>query len=85
MYKMIHDLMLVHEAKQPLSRKKVTATDSVKNLDGQANKRPRTLRSGGTARKVNVRKQAEQAKTVATKARLTGKVTDVAHTLIKKG
>lgn len=79
MYKMMHDLMKMNDARDPLKRKAST----VKNLEGQEKKRPRMLRSGGGARKTAARAQTEQAARTAKVARQTGKVTDVAQTLIK--
>ena len=79
MYRMVHDLMKMQDARDPVKRKAST----VKNLDGQASKRPRMLRSGGTSRKTAAVKQTEQAQRTATNARKTGKVKDVAQTLIK--
>jgi hypothetical protein len=80
-YLMMADLAKFHEARGRLDRK----TNTVTNLDGQSNKRPRKLRSGATQLKTQVRKQAEAQKKVTEVARKTGKVKDVAATLIKRG
>jgi hypothetical protein len=79
MYLMMYDLMKYHEARGKVTRK----TETVKNLDGQASKRPRTLRSGATKIKSQTRRKAEQQKKVTEQARKTGKVKDVAATLMK--
>lgn len=81
LYRMMYDLSQFYGARDPANRKANTA----QKLEGQRNKRPRTLRSGATALKSKARKQSEAQKQVANKARQSGKVKDVAQTLIKKG
>ena len=81
LYRMMYDLAKFHEARDATKRK----TNTVKNLEGQASKRPRKLRSGATALKSKARKQAEAQKKVTEQARRSGKVKDVAATLIKRG
>jgi len=81
MYRMMHDLAKFYAAREPATRK----ANTMKNLEGQAAKRPRKLRSGATALKAKARKQADAQKQAADKARQTGKIKDVAATLIKRG
>jgi hypothetical protein len=81
LYKMIYDLTMLNDARTPAERKAST----VKNLDSQAAKRPRKLRSGATALKARARQQADAQKKAADHARKSGKVKDVAATLIRKG
>tara|TARA_R110002095_G_scaffold110116_1_gene96373 strand:+ start:8555 stop:9709 length:1155 start_codon:yes stop_codon:yes gene_type:complete len=79
LYRMIYDLARFKEARKPRVRKENT----VKNLDNQASKRPRKLRSGATALKSKARKTADAQKAVMDNARATGKTKDIARTLIK--
>lgn len=78
-YLMVADLAKYRGAREAPKRK----ANTVKNLDGQQNKRPRKLRSGATAIKSKARKQQNQQKKVTETARKTGKVKDVAATLMK--
>jgi hypothetical protein len=80
MYLMMHDLMKFHEARSSTTRK----GNTVKNLEGQSQKTPRKLRSGGTTAKMQTRKSADARKKVTDQARQSGKVKDVAATLIGK-
>jgi len=80
LYRMMHDLMKFHEARESRASRK---TDTVKNLEGQERKRPRKLRSGATKLKSQARKQAEANKQATEQARQSGKVKDVAATLIR--
>jgi hypothetical protein len=79
-YMMVADLAKYRGARGATKRK----ANTVKNLEGQQNKRPRKLRSGATALKAKTRKQQNQQKKVTETARKTGKVKDVAATLISK-
>lgn len=79
LYRMIYDLTQFHNARTASGRK----ANTVKNLDGQEAKRPRKLRSGATSLKAKARKQADARKQATEVARKTGKVKDVAATLIK--
>jgi len=81
LYRMVYDLAKFQEARDPSVRK----ANTVKNLDGQAAKRPRKLRSGATALKAKARKQADAQKQAVDKARSSGSIKDIAKTLIKKG
>lgn len=79
-YIMVADLAKYKGVRDAPKRK----ANTVKNLDGQANKRPRKLRSGATALKAKSRKQRDQQKKATEIARKSGKVKDVAATLITK-
>jgi len=82
MYRMMYDALQYR--KLLAGGKKV---DKERDFDAgkQKDKRPRVLRSGttSTARKTSAVKQAERAKEVTTNARKTGKVADVAQTLLR--
>lgn len=80
MYRMIHDLMQISDARQTSPNR----GEKVRDLTGQANKRPRKLRSGATSSKAKSRQNAEKQAKVTTQARTSGKVKDVAATLIKR-
>jgi hypothetical protein len=80
MYKMIFDLMQLSDARRPSPNR----GEKVMDLTGQANKRPRKLRSGATSSKAKSRQNAEKQAKVTSQARTSGKVKDVAATLIKR-
>jgi hypothetical protein len=79
LYRMIYDLAKFKTARTPKDRK----ANTVKNLDNQASKRPRKLRSGATALKTTARKTADAQRAVMDNARASGKTKDIARTLIK--
>lgn len=80
-YLMVADLAKLGGNAGKVERK----ANTVKNTDGQRNKRPRKLRSGATALKAKARNRANQQKKVTDTARKTGKVKDVAQTLVTRG
>lgn len=63
----------------------VKEANAVKNLEGQSNKVPRKLRSGGTNLKARARANADRQKKATEQAKQTGKAKDVAKTLIRRG
>ena len=82
LYRMMHDLLVLREAR------KRGDTDAVKkalDVSDQPNKRPRKLRSGATQLKHKQRAKAKQQQKTSQRARQTGRVKDVAATLIQKG
>lgn len=79
LYLALADLAKFHGARSPKTGEK----SKVKDVSGQANKRPRVLRSGGTKARAQVKAKDAARKKVTETARTSGKVKDVARTLIK--
>lgn len=80
-YVMVADLTKYKTARQGA----VGKANTVKDLEGQSNKAPRKLRSGGTSLKAKARAAADRQKKAAEQARKSGKPKDVAQTLIRRG
>ena len=78
-YLMVADLAKYKSARGAVTRK----ANTVKNLEGQKGKKPRTLRSGASSIKARARAESAKQKQAADSARKSGKVKDVAATLIK--
>jgi len=78
MYRMVYDLLQFEQARGTQKGK------PVQDLTDQEKKRPRKLRSGASKAKTETRKQAAQKRKVTETARQTGKVKDVAATLMTR-
>lgn len=80
-YRMFNLIAAAHELEMLKGKQKETR--DVKDLTQQKTKKVRRLRSGGTTAKNRARQQSKQREAVKARAQKTGKVQDVAATLIQ--
>lgn len=78
MYRLMHDAMMYNRL-----RKGTGTVTNLKDVADQKAKAPRKMRAGNNMRKTVVKQQAAQHQQAVNNARKTGKVDDIAKTLLK--
>jgi hypothetical protein len=78
LFRLVHDAMMYHKL-----RKGSGKVVDIKDVSGQKAKAPRKMRAGNNMRKSVVRQKATEHQQAVARAKISGKVDDIAKTLLK--